>query len=113
MGNSISVMETKKSADLSAIRSGQEEFEEKITGELDKQLKGVVNVVKQQTQKLGEGFDSELQGTRRVIGVARQCIEVARRDTETTRRDRPRSHALRVWDPADGSGSQNYTRRLR
>jgi hypothetical protein len=35
---------------ISAIRSCQEEFEEKMTDKLDKQPKGIVNVVEKQTQ---------------------------------------------------------------
>jgi hypothetical protein len=43
---------------ISAFRSDQAEFEEKI---MEKQLKGTVTVVKQHTQKLCKEFNCELQ----------------------------------------------------
>jgi hypothetical protein len=55
----ISDIQDKIRADISAIRSGQAEFEEIITDKLDKQLKGVGTTVEQQTPKLHEEFNGE------------------------------------------------------
>jgi hypothetical protein len=45
---------------MSAIRSSQDELEEKMTEMLHKKLKGITTVVKQQAQNLHE-FNNELQ----------------------------------------------------
>jgi hypothetical protein len=75
----ISCIEDKISSDVSANRSGQEEFEEKMTDKLDKRLKGVVTLVEQQSQELREEFNNESQETWRDLGVARGEIERTQR----------------------------------
>jgi hypothetical protein len=50
-------------SEISAIKTGQSEFKEIITDMLDRQLKGVMAVVKQKTQNLRKEFDSELYAT--------------------------------------------------
>jgi hypothetical protein len=54
--------------DMSAMRSSQAEVEEQMTDVVDKQLKGVIMVVKQQAH---EEFNSKLQVNRQGIRVAR------------------------------------------
>jgi gas vesicle protein len=75
MGNCISAIKEEIKTDISAIRSGQEGFEEKTTHKLEKQLKGVENVVEQHTQKFRDEFNNELQETRRDITESRQDKE--------------------------------------
>jgi hypothetical protein len=48
--------------DMSAIKSGQAELEEKVTETLDKQLKGVIMVAEQEAQELREEFSSKREG---------------------------------------------------
>jgi hypothetical protein len=81
-------------ADISAISAGQAEFEEKITDKPDKQMKYVGTIVEPQTQKPREEFNSQLEETRRNIGVAghdieatRDILEAVRRYLEATRRE--------------------------
>jgi hypothetical protein len=49
--------------DICAIRAGQSKSEGRITVMLDKQLKGVTAIVKQQAQNLHKRFSSELRVT--------------------------------------------------
>jgi BMFP domain-containing protein YqiC len=59
--NDISAIQNNVSTDISAIRSSLAEFEKKIMDKLNRQLKGITTVVKQQTQKLCKEFNSEIQ----------------------------------------------------
>jgi hypothetical protein len=47
-------------SEISAIMAGQSEFREIIMDTLDRQLKGVMAMVKQKTQNLRKEFGSEL-----------------------------------------------------
>jgi hypothetical protein len=51
------------------MKTAQTEFEESVTDALDRQLKGIMTVVKQQVQKLCEEFCSELQVTSHDVEV--------------------------------------------
>jgi hypothetical protein len=73
-------IQDKISADICAIRSGQAEFEQKITYKLETQLKAAGTVVKQQTQILRQEFSSEIQ-------EARLDVQATHRDLQATRRE--------------------------
>jgi hypothetical protein len=82
MENSISGIQNKMSAgqeelrnNMSAIRSGQTEFEEITTEMLDKQLKGVITVVEQRAWDLREEFNSEQQMAQSNIEGTRHSLE--------------------------------------
>jgi hypothetical protein len=59
-----SAHQDKAESDISAIRNGQTEFEEKITDTLQKRLRSIIIMVEKQAQNLCEEFNSELQATR-------------------------------------------------
>jgi hypothetical protein len=70
MENSANTVERRQAPTSLAIRSRQEEYEEKMIDNLDKQLKCVGNVVEQRTQEHREELNRALLDTRRDIGVA-------------------------------------------
>jgi hypothetical protein len=87
----ISDIQDKITSDISAIRFHQAELEERITDKPDKQLKGAVTVVEEQTQLLSEEFNSEIQETRRAWNqLDTTARELATRmeavESQTTRR---------------------------
>jgi hypothetical protein len=72
----ISTGQDKVESNVSTIRAGQTEFEEKMTDMLDRHLKGIITDVKWHAKNLHE-FNSELQ-------VIRQDNEVAQWNIEAT-----------------------------
>lgn len=71
--------------DIIATRCGQEQFEEKMTDKLHKQLKGVIKMVEEQTQESSRGVE---QG---VTGGAMRHRSCTKRNTNYPKR--PGSHA--------------------
>jgi hypothetical protein len=70
-------------ADISAINDGQAKFKERIMDTLHKQLKGVTAMVQQETLKLREEVNSELQITRRdILEATRRDLQAAHRELE-------------------------------
>jgi hypothetical protein len=65
------------------IKAGKAEFEERVTCNVDTQLKNVSSKVEQQTRNLREDLSRNIEATRQDVEATRRELEATQRDLET------------------------------
>jgi regulator of PEP synthase PpsR (kinase-PPPase family) len=69
--------------DIHAITSGHTKFEEKITEMLDKELKGITTMVKEQVQNLCKEMNGEMQVTQQDTEATRHNLKATHQEFKT------------------------------